>query len=397
MRIWLLVIMSSFTQHIIAAQPGKSGLVEDSTQHLQRMVDERATSLDFFKTTTILADASTASAYSEVNYTQPRSWQKKPYVFDGIFNTPVPIGGKWFRVPGRGIYFAMQLHPDVTVRILQNDPAKGDSSSPVRTPSFMPGLTFFITSNHFWLKPMYTARHYFAFKISHHSNGQDAPHFTPDGYWNRYNGDFSDFIIYEFIYGGLKAGVVKNDREKKAIAGNSIRTSAAYNYYWKGSFQLSPKSSLPVDMNTYHLYGKYRTKGEFGFIWAPYYQDYVISRDKKVRTPVNAPTRKELFRVYANFTYIWDADLNTGSIYNLQRAKVYDISKRLNIAVTFSARIPGTSFAGLFLQGGYYGQDPYNVYFQQSVLFLRAGISMGFFSFDMNADKLKAQKATSSF
>ena len=225
----------------------------------------------------------------------------------------------------------------------------------------------------------------------HHSNGQDGTHFLPDGYWNRYNGDFSDFVIYEFIYGGLKIGRPKNDKEVKAMLGNSTRTSAAYNYYWKGSFQLSPKSSLEPDMNQYHLYGQYRTNGEIGFIWAPYYQDYVLSRDKKVKTIINGPVRKEIFRLYANLTYIWDGDFNTGSIYNLQRVKLYDITKRLNLSVTFSARVPGTSFAGLFVQGGYYGQDPYNVYFQQSVLFIRAGISMGFFSFDMNNDKLKAR------
>jgi len=376
---------SCFNSHAQAAP----GLAADSAQTVQQVLDERAISLDFFKSTTILTDASTASAYSEVNYVQPRSYQKKPYIFDGIFNTPVPIGGKWFHVPHKGVYFVMQLHPDVTVRILQNDPAKGDSSSPVRTPSLMPGVTFFITANRFWNRPPEKAKHYFALKIFHHSNGQDGIHFLPDGYWNRYNGDFSDFIIYEFIYGGLKQGKPQNDKETKALLGNSTRTSAPYNYYWNGSFQLSPKSSLDPDMTKYHLYGQYRTTGEIGFIWAPYYQDYIVSRDKKIKTPINSPARKEIFRLYANLTYIWDYDFNTGSIYNLQPVKMYDITKRLNISVTFSARVPGTSFAGLFLQGGYYGQDPYNVYFQQSVLFIRAGISMGFFSFDINRDKLK--------
>ena len=381
----LLFIDLFFTT--LSAYAGKNMPVEDSTQRVNRALDERATSLDFFKTTTILADASTASVFSELDYVQPKSWQKKPYIFNGIFNTPVPIGGKWFHIPHKGIYFAMQLHPDVTVRILQNDPAKGDSSSPVRTPSFMPGVTFFITANRFWNKPEDKAKHYFGLKIFHHSNGQDGTHFMPDGYWNRYNGDFSDFVIYEFIYGGIKNGMAKDGAVKKAGIGNSIRTAATYSYYWNGSFQLSPKSSLDPDMTNNHLYGKYRTTGEIGFIWAPYYQDYVVSSDKKTKTVVNNPVRKEIFRVYANFTYIWDYDLNTGPLYNLSRARVYDITKRLNASITFSARIPGVSFAGLFLQTGYYGSDPYNVYFQQSVLFIRTGISMGFFSFDMNPDK----------
>jgi hypothetical protein len=390
MRITLLVLLLITPAELYGGVSEKNKLPEDSVQRIELILDERSTSLDFFKTTTILADASTVSVYSELNYVEPRSWQKKPFIMDGIFNTPVPVGGKWCHIPHHGIYFAMQLHPDITVRILQNDPAKGDSSSPVRTPSFMPGISFFVTSDWFWNRPENKAKHYFAFKIFHNSNGQDGTHFMPDGYWNRYNGDFSDFVIYEFIYGGIKNGQVKNDDKQKALIGNSIRTAATYSYYWNGSFQLSPKSSLVPDMTNYHLYGQYRTTGEIGFIWAPYYQDYVLSRDKKTKTPVNRPVRKEIFRVYANFTYIWDYDLNTGSIYDLSRAKIYDITKRLNATVTFSARIPGVSFAGLFLQAGYYGSDPYNVYFEESMLFLRAGLSMGFFSFDLNPDKQKA-------
>jgi hypothetical protein len=142
-------------------------------------------------------------------------------------------------------------------------------------------------------------------------------------------------------------------------------------------------------MRQYHIYGYYRTTAQAGFIWAPYYQDYVRNRGTKLKTPVGALVRKEIFRVYATFDYIWDEGFNTGSIYNLSRVKIYDITKRMNAVVTFSARIPGTAFLGLFAQGGYFASDPYNVYFEETMAFFRVGLSVGYFINDMNPDRKK--------
>ena len=367
----------------------KRELARDSGLYVQRVLDERAASLEFVKTTATIADIGTASLYSEINYVTPRSWQKKPFILDAVMNTPVRIGGKWFHIPNRGVYFALQLNPDFEVRVLQNDPAKGDSSSPVRTPSFKPGLTFFITCNKLWNTGYGKPKHYFSFKIYHHSNGQDGYHITSEGYWNLYNGDFSDDVIYEFAYGGMNTGIMKSSVGKELMRAGSGRGTAAYNYYWKGLFSLHPPSGVEQVMREYHIYGYYRTSAQIGFIWAPYYQDYVLNRATKTKNAVGIPVRKEIFRIYATIDYIWDEGLNTGSIYNLRRVKMYDITKRMNAVVTFSARIPGTPFLGLFAQGGYFASDPYNVYFEESMAFFRAGLSVGYFINDMNPDRKK--------
>ena len=345
-RRWLLILFQcmGWPMWVCASN---IALPNDSASDFKRAVDERSTALDFLKTTTVLSDISTISVYSEIDYVTPRAWQKKPYVANIVINTPVPIGGRWFRIPHHGVYFAMQIHPDFMVRILQNDPAKGDSSLPVRTPSFKPGITFFVTCNRLWNTGDGKPKHYFGLKIYHHSNGQDGYHIAPDGYWNRYNGDFSDNVIYEFIYGGFSGNKVK-PVESEVMRLGSGRTSVAYNYYWKGLFSLHPPSGLAPEMRQYHIYGYYRTSAQAGFIWAPYYQDYVFNRSTKLRKPNGAPVRKEVFRIYATVEYIWDEGLNTGAVQNLSRVKMYDITKRMNAVLTFSARIPGTHFAGLF-------------------------------------------------
>ena len=129
------------------------------------------------------------------------------------------------------------------------------------------------------------------------------------------------------------------------------------------------------------MYGKYRTQIQFGWIYAPVYQGGIYDRQAHLFKPMYQPERRERFRIWVDMDYIWDVPYRIGPIQNLQNVPIYDITKRLNITVTGSYRIWGTPFAGLFAQVGYYGSDPYNVYFQQSLFFIRAGISAGFLEF----------------
>ena len=57
------------------------------------------------------------------------------------------------------------------------------------------------------------------------------------------------------------------------------------------------------------------------------------------------------------------------------------LSNRINIKLTYYNRIVGTSSSALFFQGGYFGSDPYNIYFGQRALYFRFGISFLYFEY----------------
>ena len=329
-----------------------------------------------------VSDPTLLSAYSEYDKVWPnkKEFPAKPYFIQGQINTPIPIGGKWAKTVKGGLRFAVFLHPDIEVRLLRNDRTRGDSSTPIRTPSFKPGMTMFFTQSKLWDNRK--DKHYFGFKIYHLSNGQDGVHFRPQdgGYYNRYNGDFSDFIVFQFIYGGFYS------RDHMPVDTSKLINRSRYNrvlytssnLYWKAGFTIYPKIFLDSVLVVQSMYGKYRTQLQLGWIYAPVYQGGIYDRREHRFRPLYQPEKRERFRVWVDMDYIWDVPYRTGPLQALQNVPIYNITKRLNITLTASYRIWGTPFAGLFAQVGYYGSDPYNVYFQQSLFFIRAGISAGF-------------------
>jgi hypothetical protein len=52
--------------------------------------------------------------------------------------------------------------------------------------------------------------------------------------------------------------------------------------------------------------------------------------------------------------------------------------RRINFEAGFYKRIAAGNTA-LFIMGGYYGNDPYNIYYSKHYWFLRGGLSLGFF------------------
>jgi hypothetical protein len=355
--------------------------VSDST-YFDRVNKARESAQDFFHTLMYVSDPTLLSAYTEYDRGWPnkKEFAVKPYYMQAQINTPIPIGGKWAKTVKGGLRFAVFLHPDVEFRLLRNDRLRGDSSTPIRTPNFKPGMTMFFTQSKLW--DARKDKHYFGLKIYHLSNGQDGVHFRPQdgGYYNRYNGDFSDFIVFQFIYGGFYA------RDHIAVDTNKLVNRSKYNrvlytssnLYWKAAFTVYPRRFLDSVLVAQSMYGKYRTQIQFGWIYAPVYQGGIYNRSEHQFHPMYLPEKRERFRVWVDMEYIWDVPYRSGPLQSLQNVPIYDITKRMNITLTGSYRIWGTPFAGVFAQVGYYGSDPYNVYFQQSLLFVRAGISAGF-------------------
>src|SRR5690349_8566992 len=63
----------------------------------------------------------------------PKTW----YFLSADIIPQFLIGGDWTR-------FVLHITPRYKVRIFHNDKVAGDSSLPVRTPSYMPGATFYV-------------------------------------------------------------------------------------------------------------------------------------------------------------------------------------------------------------------------------------------------------------
>ncbi|MBS1622634.1 MAG: hypothetical protein JST83_01345 [Bacteroidetes bacterium] len=366
---------------IIWLVPLSVSATKDSTYY-QRESQARESAQNFYTTLMQVSDLTLLSAYSEYDKAWPdtKQFPAKPYFIQAQIQTPIPIGGRWAKNVKSGLRFAVFLHPDMEVRLLRNDRSRGDTSTPIRTPSFKPGVTLFITQSKLWDNRK--DQHYFGFKIFHLSNGQDGPHFRPQdgGYYNRYNGDFSDFIIFQLIYGGTYSfDHQKIDTTKPIYRSRYNRTLyTSSQIYWKAGLTFYPKVFVDSLLCAEHMYGRYRSNIQIGWIYAPIYQPGIYDHRHGIYRPLYAPERRERFRIWADMEYIWDAPYRTGPLGDLRTVPIYDITKRLNISVTGSFRIWGTPFAGIFFQVGYYGSDPYNVYFQQSLFVVRAGISGGF-------------------
>ncbi len=96
---------------------------------------------------------------------------------------------------------------------------------------------------------------------------------------------------------------------------------------------------------------------------------------------------------YEQMRFIFEMNIITnnlilGLLGNERDAKPLDC-KRFNLSFTGHYRIPGANMASGFLSVGYYGSDPYNVYYQRSLYFLRFGLGIGFFH--INIENLNNQ------
>jgi hypothetical protein len=90
-----------------------------------------------------------------------------------------------------------------------------------------------------------------------------------------------------------------------------------------------------------------------------------------------------MFRLTFAATFILDKF--TGPASN----KLY---RRFNVELKAMYRIPGSPNMSLLLAGGYYGQDPYNVYMYDHYGFIRIGVASGFFVYRLFPDKIKVPK-----
>ena len=363
---------------------------------IDTIIRERQKSFDFFKTMSTLSEPSTISFLPlDKTWNLTKTYQKKLFLLNADIQIPVSLGGKKW---GRKWLNTVHIIPQFKVRILQNDALQGDESLPVRTPSYLPRITYYGTPQRLWQRTTQnnnTLSTFFGLSAFHHSNGQDGNEFTDQGQINFYNGNFGENLVFEFTIGGVYDWYTKQPASRKAYSNRvkfgmerTVRTrkrskpdrrlQARCSFEWHPS-KWTNQAFLPLD-----LYGKTRINLQCGLSLLPSFHDLVFNGKKFIA--ITPAQQKESHRFVFNLSYILDKGYSKGDLNSQIPLSFTQVKHRLNFNITAYWRIRGTAFASLFVQAGYYGSDAYNIYFQQQLWQIRGGLAMAFFEYPRKGD-----------
>lgn len=254
---------------------------------------------------------------NELSYTSPKGEIGAPskYVINGKLTTTYML------VASPKLPVAFAVVPDFTVRV------RDERSAGVRTPSFRLGGIFYVRLNQ-----SIDNYKYASLKFMHHSNGQDNAAINPDGSINTRDGNFNtNYLTASYHFG------------KQKTVGNGV-------YY-----TLNQQTGLE-----WHKWFNYEKalEGNYGFTRLVY--NVSLRRYAK---------DKENWR--------WDAALNY-AVNQMTNYELGALKKRLNIETSYNYSFPFMNNVFLMAAVGYYGEDPYNIYFQDKYGYMRFGISSGF-------------------
>lgn len=292
-------------------------------------------------------------AYQTQNYAT-RSYACPPYFDLGSPKTWYILSADIipeFIIGSERIPFTMHLVTRYMVRILHDDEKAGDSSFAVRTPSFMPGAIVYIPLN--YTNAQSDNISYMGIALFHHSNGQDGNEFNSDGSFNLYDGNFStNFIEPSYHF---------RRRKYKITAAVITEPTLRRNYdelYGSAGLELHFGTSDSLKSS----YGDRRINLQLGYIRVKnYWSKY------KGQKLTNYFEEKD--RMVFDLTFIaGERDRGLSAF-----------EKRINAAIQYYWRIKGSPNSSFFASAGYYGSDPYNIYYANSYFYFRAGIALGIF------------------
>ena len=281
---------------------------------------------------------------------------KKGYILSADISPQFFIGGERMR-------FAIALTPGYKVRIFRNNKSAGDSSLPVRTPSFMPGATLFIPI-HLGTPDLYKNIHYVSLSFFHHSNGQDQPTFKAPGVFNYATGNFStNYFELGYTYNWRKSF----QNQKSNLQFDCLGSEYPLGYIDK-LFKIGLEQHVWTATEQKGTYGETRINASFSFIKVNNWRWTVKRKQAKTRQQVGSCYLKEAYRLIAKLSMNIDKLENP---YN-------NFDRRLNIEAGIYRRIAAGN-TSVFAMAGYYGNDPYNIYYSKNYPFIRAGLALGFF------------------
>ena len=368
-----------------------NNLRKNTYDQIGKTLSVRERNLDFYHVLLNISEPSTVSGIgTDYTFEEYKANQKKPFLFDIDIKAPVALGGKTWNL------FTIHLIPEFMVRVFQDDPRFNDRSHPVRTPGYLPaGIVYFAPGPNWWIRDKSGLNgKYIGVKFFHSSNGQDGsefggPYAANPGQINLYNGNFEEFGVFELSYGHIHEYISNYMPNRQATVKHKLKVAeqrvqpdiSNRLLYWHIGYEYHPDFFTDPEFLKYHLYGRNRINFQAGYSIMPSYRDIILNADANKYYAVTPNQAKESWRFVVNISYIADIQYNEGDMTRQNAVSFFNISKRMNLNITAYRRIPGTQNAGIFLQTGYYGSDIYNIYFEQSLWQVRAGIALAFFRF----------------
>ena len=281
---------------------------------------------------------------SEMSYTSPRGEIGAPsgYVINGKLTTTYMLFGP------RSLPIAFSVNPDFTVRV------RTDKSAGVRTPSFRLGGNFYVRLTDDVLNYKYAQ-----LSFTHHSNGQDGDAVLTDGSINTKTGNFNtNYLIAAYSFGNF--------------INQASSTDINYSYHHKVGLEWHKWFNYEPALN-----------GDYGFTRINYdfsFRVYQIYNGQKTGwervSPTNIKSKntleKETWRFNGQVSYA----INKYANYHL-----FAPERRLNIEGSVNYSLPFMQNVFAMAGFGYYGEDPYNIYFKDKYAFMRFGLSSTFTRF----------------
>lgn len=339
----MLVALLLLTMHAVTAQQQEP----DTTTLEEEKAQNKISNYNFLQQTL---------TYSALSHVSPPGCElgppNAPYILSADVIPQFVLGGTWTR-------FTAHLTPRYKVRILRKE------SSPVHTPSFMPGATVFYPIKR--IKPGDLKIKYLSVSFFHHSNGQDGAEFNDDGTINTVNGNFSTNYFEPALHFRQR---YNNAAAQKKNEDDFICDDGSTGYR-----EVYARTGMEIYINTTKelrsSYGNVRLNLTGGYIWVSKYCDFITeSKDgKKRKKQVGDSYLREKFRIVSNITLI-GGDRDQG---------LSDFAHRINADIQGYYRIPSSPNSSLFVGVGYVGSDTYNIYYQDNYFMVRAGLALGFF------------------
>lgn len=366
-----------------------SSVVSGQTDTLQKIINDRQNSSEFRDYIELLNEPTNISGTRFFDY---HSGIKKAYLFNGDFQMPFTIGGnRYISGKRRSWFHAFQFVPEIKVRIFQNDSAYMDKSKPVRTPSYIPKISYFL-SNEKWWNPKSSRQFYLGFSALHHSNGGDGWEFNYgyDSTVNIYDGSFSESLYFQVCIGGLIRKELNYQGKKNRLHHNTMQKNQKvlenaemqlHKLGWKVTGEFHPRYFANQKFYDSQLYGGNRIICNLFYQTAHRFDEH--HHKNGIWHKINTIGVKENYRFSFQVEYITDLSYRSGDLIQSEKIKFTDASKRLNVCLSFYKRLFDSHFLSAFAQLAYYGSDNYNIYFQQSLFTARMGLAFAFFEFDL--------------
>ena len=260
---------------------------------------------------------------SELSYTSPMGEIGAPsgYVINGKLTTSYMV------LASKSLPIAFSVNPDFTVRV------RDEQSAGVRTPSFRLGGTLYLR-----LSPRIKYYQYAELSFTHHSNGQDGSALLPNGIINTVNGNFNtNYLTAAYRFGYFTDQLAQHDY---------------FGFHHKVGLQWHKWFAYEPILNG--NYGFSRLNYDFSF---------------RVYQNLENKIEKEKWRVNASLSY---------AVNSLINHRFLAPKKRLNAELSANYSFPFMQNVFLMATIGYYGEDPYNIYFNDKYAYARFGISSTF-------------------